>query len=119
MVKTPTGEGKVTDVQILTQLVVVQDAAGTREAFGLEDIEILAGNSAADQQKPKNADNIPVDDNSLVCRKRTTHSNSCTGDGTPVWHMFPSLDKQKTQHGSVSKECKQKISIVDDHGWVC
>lgn len=41
LVKTPKGEGKVAAVQILTQLVMVQDAAGKREAFNVDEIEVL------------------------------------------------------------------------------
>jgi len=40
-VKTARGEGKVIDSQILTQLVVVEYADGTREAIGVEDIEVI------------------------------------------------------------------------------
>jgi cell fate regulator YaaT (PSP1 superfamily) len=42
-VKTPRGEGKVIDSQILTQLVVVEYADSTREAVGVEDIEVIRG----------------------------------------------------------------------------
>ena len=41
LVKTPTGTGRVIEVQVLTQLIVVQDDEGKREAFGIEDIEII------------------------------------------------------------------------------
>lgn len=40
-VKTPAGQGKVVDTQILTQLVVVQFESGKREAFGLDDITVI------------------------------------------------------------------------------
>ncbi len=41
-VKTPHGEGKVVDTQILTQLVVVEDANGARTAVGVEQVEVLS-----------------------------------------------------------------------------
>lgn len=41
VVRTPQGEGKVVDSQILTQLVVVEYADGNREAVGVEDIEVI------------------------------------------------------------------------------
>lgn len=41
-VRTEHGEGKVRDIQILTQLVIVEHDDGRRIAFGLEELEILA-----------------------------------------------------------------------------
>lgn len=38
MVKTPKGVGRVVDVQILTQLVVVQDAVGDRKAWPVDEL---------------------------------------------------------------------------------
>jgi hypothetical protein len=48
MVNTPSGTGKVLDCQILTQLVSVGFPDGKREAFPVEDIEVLTGQAAAD-----------------------------------------------------------------------
>ncbi len=42
LVKTPHGEGRVIDAQILTQLVVVEHKDGKRMAIGVEEIEILS-----------------------------------------------------------------------------
>ncbi len=54
-VRTQKGEGRVIDSQILTQLVVVEYADGTREAVGVEDIEMIR---RPEQQKGKTkADN--------------------------------------------------------------
>ncbi len=47
-VRTPKGVGKVVDVQILTQLVVVQDAMGDRQAWPVD--ELLPMDAAAVQQ---------------------------------------------------------------------
>jgi cell fate regulator YaaT (PSP1 superfamily) len=41
MVKTSKGTGKVVDVQILTQLVVVQDNTGEKKAFPVDEVEII------------------------------------------------------------------------------
>ncbi|MCJ7728941.1 MAG: hypothetical protein MUO27_03555 [Sedimentisphaerales bacterium] len=41
-VKTPHGEGKVVDTQILTQLVIIEDENGTKTAVGVEQVEILS-----------------------------------------------------------------------------
>jgi cell fate regulator YaaT (PSP1 superfamily) len=46
-VKTPHGEGKVVDTQLLTQLVVVEDDNGTRNAVGVEQVEVLSPPPAA------------------------------------------------------------------------
>lgn len=43
VVKTPHGEGRVVGVQILTQLVLVQDAKGDRAAYPLDEIESIDG----------------------------------------------------------------------------
>jgi cell fate regulator YaaT (PSP1 superfamily) len=48
-VKTPYGEGKVVDTQILTQLVVVEDDSGTRTAVGVEQVEVLSPPAATTQ----------------------------------------------------------------------
>lgn len=41
MVRTSGGVGKVVDMQILTQLVIVQDKTGERKAFKVDEIEII------------------------------------------------------------------------------
>jgi cell fate regulator YaaT (PSP1 superfamily) len=46
-VRTPYGEGKVVDTQILTQLVIVEDNNGTRNAVGVEQVEVLSPPPAA------------------------------------------------------------------------
>ncbi|MBE0537661.1 MAG: hypothetical protein IH624_18500, partial [Phycisphaerae bacterium] len=43
LVKTAHGEGRVVGVQILTQLVILQDARGDREAYHLDEIESIDG----------------------------------------------------------------------------
>jgi len=51
-VKTDRGEGKVIDIQIMTQLVVVQYEDGNKEAYRLDEIEVIdnGGPGPADQQ---------------------------------------------------------------------
>jgi len=51
MVKTPNGVGKVVDVQILTQLVVVQDAVGDRKAWPVD--ELLPYDPSAEPAPPE------------------------------------------------------------------
>jgi len=53
IVKTPKGEAKVLNMQYLTQLIVVQFEDGRREAFGLEDLEVLP-KKPQDQNKKQN-----------------------------------------------------------------
>jgi len=43
LVKTPNGEGRVVGVQILTQLVIVQDAKGDREAYSMDELISIDG----------------------------------------------------------------------------
>ncbi|MBN1795895.1 MAG: hypothetical protein JW804_04420 [Sedimentisphaerales bacterium] len=55
-VNTPNGIGKVIDTQILTQLVVVEYASGSREAIAVEEIEVvspLQKRQQANQQQPR------------------------------------------------------------------
>lgn len=50
-VQTPKGQGKVVDLQILTQLVVVQDAMGSRQAWPLEEIRIMTAEEVREMTK--------------------------------------------------------------------
>ena len=54
MVRTPKGLGRVVDVQILTQLVVVQDAVGDRQAWPVDELLPL-DESAAPETPPQSA----------------------------------------------------------------
>jgi cell fate regulator YaaT (PSP1 superfamily) len=61
-VKTPYGEGKVVDTQILTQLVVVEHEGGTRAAFDVEQVEILSSPSAAMEKQDSADDDTEPDE---------------------------------------------------------
>jgi cell fate regulator YaaT (PSP1 superfamily) len=52
-VQTPKGPGKVVDTQILTQLVVVQSQSGDRQAWPLEEIQILKPGQTGKQPPQK------------------------------------------------------------------
>lgn len=54
-VRTPAGMGRVVDSQILTQLVVVQGEDGKREAWALEEIEILDGSTPIPSSSDRSA----------------------------------------------------------------
>lgn len=54
LVKSPHGQGKVVDIQILTQLVVVQTDDGTRFAVPVEELEVIG--------TPAEADTTPEDE---------------------------------------------------------
>ena len=58
-VQTPKGTGRVVDMQILTQLVVVQMDSGDRQAWPLDEIKILKPNQTS---KQTDADTV-IDDN--------------------------------------------------------
>ena len=63
MVRTSEGVGKVVDMQILTQLVVVQDETGKRKAFRVDEIEVI---------NDQNQDTAPaVQDNDEKQEERT------------------------------------------------
>ncbi len=53
IVKTPKGQGKVIDGQILTQLVMVEYENGDKEAVGIENIEIISQPVNAPQEQDK------------------------------------------------------------------
>lgn len=52
-VQTPKGPGKVVDTQVLTQLVVVQSESGDRQAWPLDEIEILKPGQTGKPADPK------------------------------------------------------------------
>jgi cell fate regulator YaaT (PSP1 superfamily) len=63
-VQTPKGPGKVVDTQILTQLVIVQSESGDRQAWPLDEIQILKPGQVHKQKGkgcPKG--DAPVDEN--------------------------------------------------------
>jgi len=50
-VKTPYGQGKVVDTQILTQLVVVEHDDGKRVAVGIEELEVISPPATAEKKQ--------------------------------------------------------------------
>jgi cell fate regulator YaaT (PSP1 superfamily) len=54
-VQTPKGQGKVVDLQLLTQLVIVQDAMGDRQAWPVSEIRILTAEEAREMARPTEA----------------------------------------------------------------
>ena len=52
-VRTPKGTGRVVDVQILTQLVVVQDALGDRQAWPVDELLPMDEAAAAEEMKKR------------------------------------------------------------------
>ncbi len=63
LVKTPKGQGKVIDTQIITQLVMVEYDNGDKEALGLDEIEVLKGYLARPENKENIQKNNDQDDN--------------------------------------------------------
>jgi cell fate regulator YaaT (PSP1 superfamily) len=51
-VQTPKGQGKVVDLQILTQLVIVQDALGDRQAWPVSELRLLTAEEIREMNKP-------------------------------------------------------------------
>lgn len=70
VVQTPKGVGKIVDMQILTQLVVVQTESGDRQAWPLEEIKILSSEeveameAGKTQQNTDSQESLSVYDNS-------------------------------------------------------
>ena len=56
-VKTKSGEGKVVDTQILTQLVVVEYENGEKAALSVDEIEIIGSNATTKKKEDSTADN--------------------------------------------------------------
>lgn len=50
-VQTPKGQGKVVDLQILTQLVIVQDALGDRQAWPVNELRVLTAEEVREMMK--------------------------------------------------------------------
>jgi len=62
LVKTPGGEGKVLDSQILTQLVIVEYADGNREAVGVEDVQVIKRPEKAKDKIREDKEDNPIED---------------------------------------------------------
>ncbi|OQY06087.1 MAG: hypothetical protein B6I25_04575 [Planctomycetales bacterium 4572_13] len=61
-VQTPKGPGKVVDFQILTQLVIIQMETGDRQAWPLDEIEILKPGQKPKRSKPGQRENASVNE---------------------------------------------------------
>lgn len=62
-VRTSQGEGKVTDTQILTQLVVVEYENGDKDAIGVDEIEIIKASPDKGGKQKNNQKKNKLDDN--------------------------------------------------------
>ena len=86
-VKTPQGEGKVLDCQILTQLVMVGFADGKRAAFGVDEIEVIPGKpearkkpAAASKEKPDEVRDNGANDNDSEDKAKGPEENGDAAD---------------------------------------
>ena len=77
-VKTKFGEGKVTDTQILTQLVMVETSDGQKVSVALEELEVISLPEAA-----KKKQNSTPKSNQQVNRDRKTDSQAQDSKETP------------------------------------
>ena len=87
MVKTSNGQGKVIDSQILTQLVMVEFENGDKEAFKLDEIEILRGSFAKPQNIEKANKNKPKDNkqnNNNYSNKNNNNNKSNNEDNNSI-----------------------------------
>ena len=115
IVKTPSGEGKVLNMQYLTQLIVVQFEDGRREAFGLEDLEILPKRPQnQNQNRDNNAQNNNRDNNSRnnnhrqeqVSKEKQTPENSERSQPAKEKQDIP-MDKEDTDRDDIKNENNQ------------
>lgn len=65
-VRTSKGVGKVVDMQILTQLVVVQDERGEKKAFGVDEVEVISDNDQLDEATVADEADHAEDENNLT-----------------------------------------------------
>ena len=63
MVKTRYGQGKVTDTQILTQLVMVEYDDGTKIATDIEELEVISSEAAEKKEQDSAPNNNSYDNN--------------------------------------------------------
>jgi len=74
LVKTPGGQGKVVDTQILTQLVIVRYESGAKEAWPVEEIE------AVEEKPVLNKPNNNTKNNANDKNTRTNHNTDSTNN---------------------------------------
>lgn len=81
MVQTPKGPGKVVDMHILTQLVVVQDQLGDRKAWPVDELRPFTGKEQRPDQneKPERAEDI-LDDSAAKPRAGAADSAAVTAE---------------------------------------
>ncbi len=102
LVKTPRGEGKVVGMQILTQLVVVQDEKGDREAFPVEEIQIISRDRAGDSAYRDDGDAVGTDPADL----QDDHSKA--QESGPVDEAAPLVSQEDNKGIAVGPQENQK-----------
>ncbi len=102
LVKTPRGEGKVVGMQILTQLVVVQDERGDREAFPVEEIQVIS--------RERTRDSAHREDKDAVGRKPAGLQCDCprAQESCPVDEASPGVSQEDNKDSTVRPLENQK-----------
>ena len=102
LVKTPRGEGKVVGMQILTQLVVVQDEKGDREAFPVEEIQIISQDRARDSAYSG--------DDQAIGEEPADLQNDCSmaKESDPVDEASPLVSQEDNKDSAVRPQENQK-----------
>jgi cell fate regulator YaaT (PSP1 superfamily) len=102
LVKTPRGEGKVVGMQILTQLVVVQDERGDREAFPVEEIQIIS--------RDQTGDSAYRDDDDAVRKEpaKLQDDYSKAQESDPVDEASPLVSQEDNKDSAVGPQENQK-----------
>ena len=102
MVKTQSGEGKVINTQILTQLVIVETNDGARNAFPVEEIEVIS----SPKPKSKNQENKQNNQNNQDNKKQDNATDNKKQDDTPVNEQQPDIPDNKQQPDAPDNEQK-------------
>ena len=105
IVKTPNGEAKVLNMQYLTQLIVVQFEDGRREAFGLEDLEILP-------KRPQNQNQNNNQNNNY--RNNNQNNNSRNNDRR---QEQPPEEKKTTENSEQPQPAKENLDAPRDEDY--
>ncbi len=102
LVKTPRGEGKVVGMQILTQLVVVQDERGDREAFPVEEIQIISRDRTRDSEHRGDDEAVGGKQACLQCDR------SKAKESDPVDKASPLVSQEDNKDSAVGPQENQK-----------
>lgn len=104
-VRTSGGVGKVVDMQILTQLVVVQDETGERKAFRIDEVEIINEKS---QGKEAAAQDITGEQEDETSQEGDVESIEIAGDNKKYHDKVQQAGQTKDKSNRADKRKENK-----------